>query len=94
MKGERKSERLEAVLRIFIVIISGVIILVWRVLIIVLAILHLFVVLFVGKRDIGLANFSEYWNSEIYRFTRYMTFASNERPFPFNELKKFKHFEE
>ena len=31
---------------------------------------------------------SETWNTQNYTFMRYMTFYTNERPFPFEELKK------
>lgn len=31
---------------------------------------------------------SEIWNTQIYIFLRYMTFVTNERPFPFTGLTK------
>ena len=87
------SERKEAWMRILVVIVSGVILNVWKVLVFVLAIINWFVVLFSGKRDKGIADFCEYWNSEVYRFIRYMTFETNERPFPFMGMKKLGKFE-
>lgn len=93
MVKKSSAEREELLWRILIVIVSGIILNVWKVLVLVLAIANWFVVLFSRKRDRGIADFCEYWNSEVYRFVRYMTFETNERPFPFNELKKLGKFE-
>jgi hypothetical protein len=41
-----------------------------------------------GKKINELSNMSEVWNTQNYHFMRYMTFCSNEKPFPFEELKK------
>ena len=85
----RKSEeRKEAWFRILVTIVSGVILGVWKTLIWVLAIVHFFIVLFTGKRNKDIAEFSEYWNTELYRFVRYITFVTNERPFPFTNMDK------
>ncbi len=89
----RKSERVELLWRILVGIVSGVILGIWKVLVIVLAIANWFVVLFNGKRDKGLAEFCEYWNSEVYIYVRYLTFETNEKPFPFSDLKKLGKFE-
>ncbi len=89
----KKSERKEAWMRIIVGIISGIILEVWEALIIVLGIIHWLVVVFSGRRDKALADFCEYWNSERYRYYRYMTFVTNERPFPFTNLKKLGKFE-
>ncbi|MBT3397739.1 DUF4389 domain-containing protein [archaeon] len=85
-------EKKEAWMRILVLIISGIILCVWRALIVVLAIIHWFIVLFSGKRDRGIAMFSEYWDTELYRFARYMTFVTNERPFPFTEMQRIGKF--
>jgi len=82
------SERVEALMRIVIGIISGIILGVWKILIQVFGIINFFWVLFSGKRNRDLAEFSEIWNSQVYVFLRYMTFVSNERPFPFEPLSK------
>ena len=81
------GERTEAWLRIVIGIISGIILTLWKALIQILGIVHWFVVIISGKRQKGIAEFSEIWNSQIYVYLRYMTFVSNKRPFPFDELK-------
>jgi len=81
------SERGEAWMRIIVGIVSGIILGLWKVLVQILAIVHWLVVVFSGKRQEGLAEFSEILNSQIYVFLRYMTFVSNKRPFPFTGLE-------
>jgi len=83
-----KSERKEGWFRIIALIVSGIILCIWSALIKILAIVNWFVVVFSGKRNKGIAEFSEYWNTEFYRFMKYMTFVSNERPFPFTPMAK------
>jgi hypothetical protein len=82
------SERNEALMRIVVGIISGIIIGVWRILIKVFALVNLLITLFSGKRSKELAELCEIWNTQVYIFLRYMTFVSNKKPFPFNALKK------
>ena len=91
--AKKINEREELVWRLVVGIVSGIILGVWKFLIIVLAIIHWFKVLITEKRDKGLAEFCEYWNSELYRYTRYMTFQTNEQPFPFTEMKRLGKFE-
>ena len=88
----KMSERGEAWMRIIVGIVSGIILNIWKALIVILAVVNWLVVVFSGKRDKGLADFCEYWNSETYRFIRYMTFTTNEKPFPFNPLVKLGKF--
>ena len=83
----KKSERIEALMRIVVGIISGIILSLWKSLIQILGVIHWIIVIISGKRQRGIAKFSEIWNSQIYVFLRYMTFVSNKRPFPFNELE-------
>ena len=87
------SERKEAGFRIIVLIVSGVILGVWKALISILAIVNWFIVIFSGKRNKELADFCEYWNTEIYKFVRYMTFVSNKRPFPFSSMERISKFE-
>lgn len=82
------SERTEALLRIVIVIVSGIILGIWKGIVQIVAIIHFFIVLFTNKRNKGLAEFCEIWNTQTYIFLRYMTFVNNKRPFPFAELEK------
>ncbi len=82
------SERKEALMRIVVVIVSGIILGIWKALIHILVIVNCIITLIENKRNKGIAEFSEIWNTQIYIFLRYMTFVSNKRPFPFNELEK------
>jgi len=82
------GERSEGWMRIVIGIISGIILAFWKALIQILGIINWFIVIFSGKRNKGIAEFSEIWNTQIYIFFRYMTFVTNGRPFPFESLTK------
>jgi hypothetical protein len=86
------SERGEAWFRIIVAIVSGIILAVWRYLIFVLAVVNWLITVFSGKRNKELANFSEYYNTELYKFVRYLTFVSNIRPFPFTDLERMSKF--
>jgi hypothetical protein len=87
------SERKEGWFRILVLIISGVIIKVWGYLIFILGVVNWFITVISGKRNEDIAMFSEYWNSEFYKYVRYLTFVSNERPFPFKSLSRISKFE-
>ncbi|MFZ5955859.1 MAG: DUF4389 domain-containing protein [Nanoarchaeota archaeon] len=89
---EKSKERKEILMRLVVALVSGIVLLVWRYLILVLALVHWFIVLFTGKRNSDLAEFSEYFNTEAYRFIEYLTFMTNERPFPFTPLKRLRKF--
>ncbi len=88
----KKSEKKEAWFRIIVLIISGIILKVWAGLVGMLSILHWFMVIFSGKRNKELAMFSEYWNTESYKFVKYLTFVSNKRPFPFTSMERISKF--
>lgn len=87
------SERKEGWFRIIVGIVSGIILGVWKMLTTILAIVNWFIVIFSGKRNKELADFCEYWNTEIYKFIRYITFVSNKRPFPFSNMERISKFE-
>lgn len=82
------TERTEALMRIVVGIISGIILSLWKVLIQFIGVIHWFMVIFTGRRNKGLAEFSEIWNTQMYTFLRYMTFVTNKRPFPFEPINK------
>lgn len=82
------GERGEALIRIVVLIVTGIILGVWKILIQVLAIVNFLWTLIVGKRIKNVADFSEIWNTQNYVFLRYITFVSNERPMPFRSLTK------
>ena len=82
------TERTEALMRILVAIVSGIILSIWKILIQILAVIHWIITIVIGKRNKDLADFSEIWNTQVYIFLRYITFVSNKRPFPFKPLKK------
>jgi len=83
-----KSKRKEAWMRIPVGIISGVVMYVWFCLIALFFVINFVYGIFSGKKLKDLSNMSEDWNTQNYFFMRYMTFCSDERPFPFEGLKK------
>ena len=86
------NERKEILWRILVAIVSGVVLAVWKGLVFILAIINLIIVLIKNKRDKQIADFCEYWNTELYRYVRYLTFETNERPFPFSSMQKLGKF--
>ena len=84
------GERSEAFLRIIVGFISGIILVLWKGIVQIVNIFHWIYVIFGGKRSQGLAEFCNLWNTQVYRFLRYMTFTTNERPFPFTPLGNVK----
>ncbi len=82
------EERLETLMRIVVLIISGIVLAVWRYFIFVLVFVNFFYTLFAGKRLKQLAELSEIWNTQFYTFQRYMVFLTNKRPFPFKSLER------
>ena len=87
------GEKKEVFMRILVLIVSGIILGVWRWLIFVLVIFNWIYVLFSGKRSGDLAEMCETWNTQFYVFVRYLSMVTNERPFPFksltNKISKF-----
>ena len=82
------GERLEILMRIFVAIVSGIILGVWGWFIFILGIINWIFTLFAGRRLKELAEMSEIWNTQKYTFTRYMILESNKRPFPFESITK------
>lgn len=82
------SERSEGWMRIIVGIVTGIILNVWEILVVILAIVNWVITVFSGKRNKAMADLCEIWNTQQYVFIRYMTFTSNKRPFPFNDLEK------
>lgn len=88
----KSKERKESLFRILVLIISGIILALWKYLIFVLVIINFFITLFSGKRNKDVADFCEYWNTEVYKYIHYISFVSNDRPFPFSGLEKLRKF--
>ena len=80
------SERNEAFMRILVLIVTGILLGLWKALIQFLVVVHWFVVVFTDKRNKELAEFCHIWNCQVYVYLKYMTFATNKRPFPFENL--------
>jgi len=85
---KENSERIEALIRIVVFIVSGTILLVWRLFIYILIILNLIYTVIFGKRLRDLADIAEVWNTQWYVFQRYIIFLNNTRPFPFGKLQR------
>ena len=82
------NERKEILMRIVVAIVSGIILAVWRWLILIFSLINWIYTLFAGKRLKELAELSEIWNTQTYIYLRYLTMVTNERPFPFRSLTK------
>lgn len=80
------SERNEALMRIIVAIISGVILGIWRGLVQLLVFFHWIVVLVTGERIRGISEFCHIWNLQMYAYLKYLTFVTNTRPFPFADM--------
>jgi len=91
--AKKMSERKEAWFRIIVGIISGIILGLWKIIIVVLGIINWLITVFSGKRNKDIANFCEYWNTETYKYIRYLTFVTNTRPFPFTNVERISKFE-
>lgn len=93
MAGKKKSlkqeaERSESLMRIVIGFVSGIILYFWTYVIFAFIVVNLVYTLIKGKRSKEIAELCETYNTQLYVFWRYMTFVSNERPFPFESLTK------
>ena len=88
-----KSERKEGWFRIIVAIVSGIILKLWGIAVCIVAIINWLVVVFSGKRNKGMAEFCEPWNTEFYKYIRYLTFMSNKRPFPFSQTERMSKYE-
>tara|TARA_Y100000310_G_scaffold167546_2_gene167441 strand:+ start:74647 stop:74919 length:273 start_codon:yes stop_codon:yes gene_type:complete len=82
------GERAEIFMRIVVLVVTGIILAVWKWLVVVFFVINWVYVLFTGKRLKELAKMSEVWNSQWYVFQRYLIFLTNKRPFPFSKLEK------
>jgi len=82
------SERKEVFIRLFVALITGIILGVWRWLIFIFILFNFFYTLVIGNRNREMAELSEIWNTQWYIYQRYIIFQSNRRPFPFGHLEK------
>jgi len=80
-------------MRIIVAIVSGIILHFWGIVVTIAAVINWLIEIFSAKRNKGLANFCEPWNTEMYKYVRYLTAVSNKRPFPFSGVEKMSKFE-
>lgn len=92
VNAQEKSEMKEAWFRIIVLIVSGIFLSIWKMLVILFAIVNWLIVVFSGKRKRDFAEFSEYWNTESYKYLKYLTFVTNKRPFPFSNMERYSKF--
>ena len=62
------GERIEALMRIIVTIVSGIILSVWKWFVTVLIVINFFFTLFAGRRLKEVAELSEIWNTQWYIF--------------------------
>lgn len=86
------TERNEAFFRIIVLIVSGIILGIWKGLVQILSLVNWIITIIKNRRNKEIAEFCEYWNTEMYKFLRYMSFVSNKRPFPFTHLERMSKF--
>jgi len=85
---KKRNERKEALMRIFVFVVSGMILVLWRSLIYILVIINLIYTLIFGRRLKEFVKMGQFWNAQWHQFWTYIIFASNERPFPFGKLQR------
>jgi len=76
------SERIEALLRIPLAFVYGVIIGIWGFIAGLATIVHWFYTIIYGKRHRGIAGFANRFLTYYYTVYRYLFFITNERPWP------------
>ncbi len=84
------KERKEALLRIPIGLVACIVVIIWGILIRIIVIFQFFYVLFKGKRHTQMAKLCNHFNTYLYSAIRYITFTTNKRVFPFEDLEKEK----
>jgi len=82
------SERTEALMRIVVGIVTGIVLYFWGYFIVVLLVINFVYTIFADKRLKELAEMCEIWNTQAYVLKRYLIFESNKRPFPFTKLER------
>lgn len=82
-----KKEKSEALMRIPVGIISGIILGVWAHLVAVLVLINIIYTLFKGKPDKEIAEFCDIWEVQLKRYVEYMIFVNNNRTWPFGKFK-------
>jgi len=76
------GERAEALIRIPLAILYGIIVFVWGFVSGIVVVIHWFYTLILGKRHLGMAKFVNRYLTYVYIVYRYLWFTTNERPWP------------
>jgi uncharacterized protein YqhQ len=84
---KKEEEQKQAMFRVLVLIISGIIFYFWTFAVFVMMLINIIFALFSGKNNKPITEFSEIWLNEIIRLCRYLLFLSNEKPFPFAEIR-------
>ena len=88
LESVNMTERSEALMRIVVGIVSGIILGLWGHLVCALSVINWLIAIFADKRNKDIAEFSSIWTANVYEFIQYMTFMTNTRVFPFTALAK------
>ena len=88
VKKVNKKQRSEAWMRVPVFIVSGIILKVWGFFIFCFAIAQLVLILIEGKKNKDLLKMCNVYLIQLYVFVKYVLFISDERPFPFEDIKK------
>jgi len=75
-------------MRIPIFIVSGAILHVWAFFILIFSLVQLVLLLLGNKKEKELSKMSSMFCDQAYCFFRYITFMSEEKPFPFGQIKR------
>jgi hypothetical protein len=75
-------------MRIPVFILSGIILHVWGFFVLIFSLAQLVLLLIDGKKEKEFTHISSMFSNQIYTFFKYITFLSDERPFPFSKMKK------
>jgi hypothetical protein len=81
------GERLEALLRIPLAIVYGIILAVWGFITALAVLVHWFHALILGRRHKGIAEFTNRFIAYVYEVYRYLYLVTNERPWPIGKSR-------
>lgn len=82
------GDRLEALLRIPLAFVYGIIIGIWGLITVLAVMVHWFYALILGKRHRGIAEFTNRFVSYVYETYRYLYLVTNERPWPIGKSRR------
>jgi hypothetical protein len=84
-----KSKR-DIWMRIPVFIVSGAILYVWGFFVLIFSLVQLIFILTEKRKEKEFLNISSMFSNQVYCFFRYVSFISEEKPFPFEKIKKGK----